>query len=132
MRGIYHWRNSTGAVKIGPGRFMRFGKVGSSDILAVLPGGKILCVEVKAPGGRLSPEQRQFLADITALDGVALVVKDWKEIDTALRQGGYISDGPLFEALLAGEDKHGQGFHYAHGRPGINGLDTDGGITGGS
>jgi hypothetical protein len=41
IRGIYHWRNSTGAVRIGPGRFMRFGKVGSSDILGVLPGGKI-------------------------------------------------------------------------------------------
>ena len=55
-RGIYHWRNSTGAVRIAPGRFMRFGKVGSSDILGILPGGRLLCVECKAPDWRLSPE----------------------------------------------------------------------------
>ena len=47
-RGIYHWLNSTGAVHIGPGRFMRFGKVGLSDILGILPGGRLLYVECKA------------------------------------------------------------------------------------
>jgi hypothetical protein len=68
IRGIYHRRNSTGAVQIAPGRFMRFGKVGSSDILGVLPGGRLLCVECKAPeGGRLSPEQKQFLAEVREL-----------------------------------------------------------------
>jgi hypothetical protein len=60
--GIYHWRNSVGSVQIRPGRWYRFGKVGSSDILGCLPGGRFLAVEVKAPGGCLSPEQRQFLA----------------------------------------------------------------------
>jgi hypothetical protein len=68
VRNIYHWRNSTGAVRIAPGRFMRFGKVGSSDILGVLPGGRLLCVECKAPdGGRLSPEQKQFISDVQEL-----------------------------------------------------------------
>jgi hypothetical protein len=94
--GIYHWRNSTGAVRIAPGRFIRFGKVGSSDIEGILPGGRFFAVEVKAPGGRLSPEQKQFLAEIRDLGGLALVVRDWKEINSALRQGGYVSDGPLF------------------------------------
>ena len=92
---IYHWRNNTGAVQITPGRFMRFGKVGSSDILGCLPGGRFLAVEVKAPEGRLSPEQKQFLADIQALGGLALVIRDWKELDKALRAAGYITD-PLF------------------------------------
>jgi hypothetical protein len=54
-------------------------------------------VEVKAARGRLSPEQRQFLAEIRGLGGLALMVRDWKEIDNALREGGYISNGPLFE-----------------------------------
>jgi hypothetical protein len=61
---IYHWRNSTGAVRIGPGRFIRFGKVGSLDIEGILPGGRFLAVEVKAPDGRLSPEQKRFLAEV--------------------------------------------------------------------
>jgi hypothetical protein len=57
VRGVYHWRNSTGAVQIRPGRWYRFGKVGSSDILGILPGGRFLAVEVKARGGRLSPRK---------------------------------------------------------------------------
>jgi hypothetical protein len=98
VRGIYHWRNSVGSVQIRPGQWYRFGKIGSSDILAVLPGGKILAVEVKAAHGRLSPEQQQFLADIKALGGLALCVKSWRELDAALRSAGYATeDMPLFE-----------------------------------
>ena len=98
VRGIYHWRNNTGAVQIAPGRFMRFGKKGSSDILAVLPGGRLLCVECKAKGGRLSPEQKQFLADVRELGGLALIVRGWWELDEALREAGYaMKDIPLFE-----------------------------------
>ena len=97
-RGIYHWRNSTGAAQIGPGRFMRFGKKGSSDILGILPGGRMLCVECKAPNrGRLSPEQKQFLEEVREAGALALVVRGWKELDEALRKAGAVSDGPLFE-----------------------------------
>lgn len=70
---------------------------GSADLLGCLPGGRFLAVEVKAPGGRLSPEQQQFLAEVRGLGGLAVVARDWKEIDQALREAGYISDGPLFE-----------------------------------
>ena len=98
--GIYHWRNSTGAVRIAPGRFIRFGKVGSSDILAILPpNGRLLCVECKAKGGRLSPEQKQFLDDASSLGCLAIVVRDWRELDRTLRESGYISD-PLFETTM--------------------------------
>ncbi|MDR1933801.1 MAG: VRR-NUC domain-containing protein [Spirochaetales bacterium] len=102
MRGIYHWRNSVGAVRIRPGQFYRFGgPVGSSDILGVLPGGRLLAVEVKAPGGRLSPEQKQFFADIQALGGLTVVAKSYRDIDHALREAGYsgITDGPLFSSV---------------------------------
>ena len=98
LRGIYHWRNNTGAVQVRPGQFMRFGKVGSSDILGILPGGRLLCVECKAKGGRLSPEQKQFLADAQELGALALVVHGWWELDESLRKEGYaIKDMPLFE-----------------------------------
>ena len=97
-RGIYHWRNNTGAVQITPGRFMRFGKVGSSDILGILPGGRLLCVECKAPEGRLSAEQKQFLADAGGLGALAMCVRGWRELDEALRKAGYATeDMPLFE-----------------------------------
>ena len=101
-KGIYHWRNNTGAVQVRPGQFMRFGKIGSSDILGILPGGRLLCVECKAPdGGRLSPEQKQFMADVNALGCFAVVVRGWKELDEALRKAGYVSNGPLFEGNAA-------------------------------
>jgi hypothetical protein len=97
-RQIKAWSNPSGAVRIRPGKFMSFGLKGSSDVLGVLPGGKILAVECKAEGGRLSPEQRQFLADIKALGGLALVVRGWRELDATLRESGYADNGPLFEA----------------------------------
>ena len=97
VKGIYHWRNSVGAVRVGPGRFMRFGKVGSSDILGCLTGGRFLAVEVKASKGRLSPEQREFLETIKSLGGLSVVVRSWKELDQLLREAGIITDGPLFE-----------------------------------
>jgi len=98
IRGFYCWRNNTGAVQIAPGRFMRFGKKGSSDILGILPGGRLLCVECKAKSGRLSPEQKQFIADAQKLGALALVVRGWQELDAELREAGFISDGPLFSS----------------------------------
>jgi hypothetical protein len=95
---IKAWSNPSGAVRIRPGKFMSFGLKGSSDILGVLPGGKILAIECKAKGGRMSPEQRQFLAEIRNLGGMAIVAKSWTDIDQALREAGYtgIIAGPLF------------------------------------
>ena len=99
--GIYHWRNNVGAVRLGPGRFTHFGKKGSSDILGVLPGGRFLAVECKAPGGRLSPEQKQFIAGVRELGALALTVRGWRELDEALLGAGYVSRGPLFEEEAA-------------------------------
>jgi len=97
-RGIFHWRNNTGAVQIRPGQFMRFGKVGSSDILGILPGGRLLCVECKASRGRLSPEQKKFIDNVRELGAFTAVVRDWWELDEKLREEGYTRDMPLFES----------------------------------
>ena len=96
VRGIYHWRNNVGAVRLGPGRFMRFGLKGSSDILGILPNGRFLAVECKAQSGRLSGEQGEFLEAVEKLGGLAVVCRGWEELDAALRREGYAVDGPLF------------------------------------
>jgi hypothetical protein len=98
IRRIYCWSNPSGAVQIRPGKFMSFGLKGSSDILGCLPGGRFLAVEVKAERGRLSPEQRQFLEDIKALGGMAVVARSCRDIEAALIEAGYagIVAGPLF------------------------------------
>jgi hypothetical protein len=87
---------------------MSFGLKGSSDILGLLPGGRFLAVECKAPDGRLSPEQRQFLADIKALGGMAIVARSYRDIEAALREAGYtgIIAGSLFGGGESGQNRH--------------------------
>jgi hypothetical protein len=97
-RGFYCWNNPTGAVQVRPGRWLHFGKKGSSDILGCLPGGRFLAVETKARRGRLAPEQQEFLDRIRGMGGLALVAHNWKEVDRALRDAGYNNDTPLFTA----------------------------------
>jgi hypothetical protein len=95
--GFFAWNNPSGAVQIRPGKFLRFGKKGSADILGCLPGGKFLAVECKAPAGRLAPEQSAFMEKVRGLGGVAIVARSFKELDQALRAEGYVDEGPLFE-----------------------------------
>ena len=54
-------------------------------------------MEVKAPDGRLAPEQSAFLETIRGLGGVAVVVKSRRELDETLRREGYADDVPLFD-----------------------------------
>jgi hypothetical protein len=98
-RGIKAWNNPTGAVRIAPDRWIHFGKKGSADLLGCLPGGRFLAIEMKAPGGRLSPEQKKFLEDIRGLGGLAIVARSYRDIEAALTEAGYtgITAGPLFE-----------------------------------
>ena len=108
LRGVFAWNNPTGAVQVRPGQFMRFGKRGSPDVIGVLPGGRFLAIEVKAQGGRLSPEQASFLERIRSLGGLAIVARSFVDIDEALRREGYADDGPLFQRKVSCE-QCGQG-----------------------
>ena len=60
MRGVFAWRNNVGAMKTDE-RYVRFGQVGSSDILGILPYGQLLCVECKVGKNKLSRSQRDWL-----------------------------------------------------------------------
>jgi hypothetical protein len=82
-RGIYAWRNNVGAHKTA-GRFVRYGKVGSSDIMAVLPGGRAAYFEVKRPGGKPTEAQKAFLSEVNRLGAFACVVDDARRLDAIL------------------------------------------------
>jgi hypothetical protein len=83
---IYHWRNNTGALKIGR-RFIRFGFPGSSDILGILPDGRFLAIECKREkGGRLSEAQKDFISRINANGGVAMCVHSLDELQENMRK----------------------------------------------
>jgi hypothetical protein len=86
LRGAYVWRNNTGALKDKNNRPVFFGKVGSSDILGVLPGGKFIAVECKAQNGRLSDHQIEFLNEIERMGGVAVIAKSVDDIEKTLRR----------------------------------------------
>jgi len=68
-------RMNSGAALVG-GRFIRFGFTGCPDVLGMLRDGRLLGVEVKAPKGKLRPEQAVFLERIRSGGGVAFVARD--------------------------------------------------------
>jgi hypothetical protein len=72
-------RMNSGAARIGS-RFVRFGFTGCPDVLGQTKDGRLLGVEVKAPTGRLRPEQAVFLERIRAAGGVAFVARDCRDV----------------------------------------------------
>lgn len=46
---------------------------GLSDILGALPSGKLFAIEVKAPGGRVSASQDNWLDEVTGSNGLAFI-----------------------------------------------------------
>jgi hypothetical protein len=75
VKGIFAWRNNTGAAQVDGKRFVRFGIKGSPDILGVMPDGRMLCVECKSATGRQTPEQRAFGEAVIARGGVYVVAR---------------------------------------------------------
>ena len=68
MKRHFYWRNNTGAVKTATGGFMCFGTPGSPDVI-VIKHGLFIGLEVKAPSGRQSPDQKEFERGVTEAGG---------------------------------------------------------------
>ena len=88
-RGIFHWRQNNGGVRLPKGNgqagFYRMCSIkGVSDILGVLGDGRMLAVEVKAPGQSPTPVQEAFLRAVGERGGVALCVDDVQQLADAL------------------------------------------------
>lgn len=104
LRGIFCWRQNQGAIPLKGGGYRKFvGLKGVSDILGVVEEqaysfkddnpvtvGRVLAVEVKKPGGKLSREQKQFLDTVREKGGLALCVRSVAELELALRAEGVI------------------------------------------
>jgi hypothetical protein len=81
IKGIFAWRNNSGGVPVDGGkRFVRFGYPGSPDILGILPGGKMLCVETKSAKGKLSEAQEAFRGYVERAGGVYVVVRSLEDL----------------------------------------------------
>ena len=76
-RGGYLWRNNTGMARMS-GRVVRFGKVGSGDVIGVYRG-YFVSIETKTGRDKASPEQVEFAEQITQHGGFACFVRDLDE-----------------------------------------------------
>jgi hypothetical protein len=83
--GVYCWRNNSGMVSVGEGKYKRMikmGQAGLPDIIGVhKPTGRLIAIEVKRPGKKPTDLQAvtiQKLKDYNALAFVATSIEDVK------------------------------------------------------
>ena len=55
--------------------------VGVTDLIAILPGGRALWIEVKGEGGTASEEQLSFNARLRALGHTAIIARGWDDCE---------------------------------------------------
>lgn len=73
-------RQNSGAFRTETGQFVRFGWKGCADVIGQLQDGRFLAVEVKAPKGRLRPEQGAFLDQVRGAGGVAFLARNCADV----------------------------------------------------
>ena len=92
IKQILWIRNNTGAArperKDGTKGFIRFGSVGSSDIVACLPGGRFCAIECKAGRGKLSPAQVEFQRKTIREGGLHIVAYRVEDVIEVLEAEG--------------------------------------------
>lgn len=84
LRGVFAWRNNSGNVPVG-NRLVRLAPPGTPDILGVLPGGRMLAVEVKTATGKLRPSQRAWAEAARGLGAAVLLARSGGELDDQLK-----------------------------------------------
>ncbi len=91
LRGIYCWRNNSGALRDSRGIPVRFGNVGSADILGINKDGRFLAIEVKRPSLKYkpTPAQLEFLEQIHHYGGLAGIATSTEDVDRIMN-GEYL------------------------------------------
>ena len=63
------------------------GNDGVPDRIVIMPGGKVIFVELKAPGGKLRPLQEAKHAELRKLKQKVFVLGDKSEVDAFIKVG---------------------------------------------
>ena len=81
-KNIRVWANNTGsAMSFDSERILKYGLVGSADILGIVaPNGTMLCVEVKTGAGVQSEAQKRFQEMITSRGGIYTLARSVDDI----------------------------------------------------
>lgn len=82
-KGHTVWRNNSGAIRR-RGRMVRFGKVGSPDLIGHTRAGRAIYCEAKAPGGKRSAEQIAFAENAIRCGCIYAVAES---VDDLIRAG---------------------------------------------
>lgn len=89
LKGLFCWKvESQGTYDAAKGIYRRKNSVhrllGVSDIIGLLPNGRLFACEVKSEKGRLSEHQKLFLENIKANGGVGFVARSIEDVEKAL------------------------------------------------
>lgn len=74
LLGVDAWRQNVGVFRAehkGKVRYIRCGLKGQADVMGILPGGRMLAIEVKRPGKGPTADQVAFMRRVNRLGGVA-------------------------------------------------------------
>lgn len=84
---VWFSRMNSGAYALGEGkdkRYIKFGFPGCPDIMGMMTGGRLLCIEVKRPSGRLREAQAAFISKVSSQGGIAFVARSVDDLRTFL------------------------------------------------
>ena len=83
---VFWWRANTQAGFAPSGQFMRSGVKGQPDLFCVqAPAGRLIGIELKREkGGRVSPDQERFAANLIAHGGVYCVARGTEDVERVL------------------------------------------------
>lgn len=82
------WRNNVGTAETNNGSFIRFGLcVGSCDLIGLTNDGRFLAVEVKGPTTRIRKAQRDYIALVRSMGGIAGVCRSVNEFERLVERG---------------------------------------------
>jgi hypothetical protein len=105
--GLLWWRNNSGMVPIAfPGkapRFMQTGTKGLPDIMLFGSDGYLWCLELKAPKGKLSPEQEAFRDRVRGLSARFFVVRTAEQAVDIIQAAQGESNAKFWEDIYNGE-----------------------------
>lgn len=87
---VLYFRVNNIPIPLKGGGFRRFtGKKGAPDLVCVVEPGLFVGIEVKRPGGKLSPDQIQFQKEVQAKGGIYICVSSVSELLQKLNQEGF-------------------------------------------
>lgn len=94
MQNIFHYRNNSGAARVG-NRFIRYGTVGSPDIICVIKG-LFVGIEVKGQSkngqwGKQSDGQIEFQKNLEKAGGKYILAKSLTDVINGI--GKVVNDG---------------------------------------